>query len=256
MKEKLLTFWWFIQRPKMYGQIWQLFLRRFFLRNDRYKEFESIKWCESISTTEKDGFHQLFPDVDFENLNNRFPEIINSAIERVKSSPFEMGGAGALDLIYNITSITKVQAILETGVSYGWSSLAFLLALKDQSGRLFSIDMPYPKMGNEDFVGIAVPSELKKNWTLYNFPDRVGIPRAINNNKAKFDLIHYDSDKSYSGRKWAYPILWEALKTGGLFISDDIQDNIAFKEFCDQLNLKPTIVESQNKFVGILRKCQ
>ena len=46
------------------------------------------------------------------------------------------------------------------------------------------------------------------------------------------DLCHYDSDKSYYGRRWAYPKLWEALKTGGIFISDDIQDNWAFKEFC------------------------
>ena len=44
------------------------------------------------------------------------------------------------------------------------------------------------------------------------------------------DLCHYDSDKSWWGRAYAF-LLWKALKPGGLFISDDIQDNMFFAEF-------------------------
>ena len=70
----------------------------------------------------------------------------------------------------------------------------------------------------------------------------------------KIDLCHYDSDKSWWGRHYAYPILWDSLKSGGLFISDDIQDNLYFSEFVKKKNLKFVIVEFEGKFIGLIRK--
>ena len=255
MKEKLSTIWWFIQHPDMYSQIWQLFLRRFILKNDRFKENEAIEWCKTKAISEKEAIQELFPDKPFLAILDKHPEEIRQSNKKIKKSPFEMGGAGALDLLYNITLYCKATNVLETGVSYGLSSLAFLLASREQNGKLYSVDMPYPKMGNEDFVGIAVPKNLMDNWILFRVPDRVGIPKAIKASKGKFDLVHYDSDKSYSGRKWAYPLIWDSLKEGGYFISDDIQDNTAFIEFCVSKKLDSIIVESQGKYVGIALKC-
>ena len=67
-------------------------------------------------------------------------------------------------------------------------------------------------------------------------------------------MCHYDSDKSYDGRMWAYPILWRALRPGGIFISDDISDNLAFRDFAAQISATPTVVKFDNKYVGILLK--
>lgn len=253
MKEKFLTTWWFIQRPRMYVQAWQLFIRRIFLRNDRFGNKEALTWCKKVSISENDALNKLFPKASFGDLFDTHADIIELASSKVKNTPVQMGGEGALNILYNITFLSSAKKILETGVAYGWSSLAFLLALKKE-GKLYSIDMPYPKMKNEKFVGIVVPEELRANWKLYRYPDRIGVPKAIKETNTTFDIIHYDSDKSYSGRKWAYPILWKTVREGGFFISDDIQDNIAFKEFCEKLNKKPIIVESQNKYVGIIVK--
>ena len=41
-------------------------------------------------------------------------------------------------------------------------------------------------------------------------------------------MVHYDSDKSYEGMKWAYETLFPYVKKGGVFISDDINDNSAY----------------------------
>ena len=68
------------------------------------------------------------------------------------------------------------------------------------------------------------------------------------------DLCHYDSDKTYYGRRWAYPKLWKALRPGGIFVSDDIQDNFAFREFVESRSLDYRVVESQGKYVGVCRK--
>ena len=66
--------------------------------------------------------------------------------------------------------------------------------------------------------------------------------------------MHYDSDKSYYGRRFAFPLIWEALRPRGIFISDDIQDNMAFAEFTAEKGVVPSVTESGGKFVGICRK--
>jgi len=167
----------------------------------------------------------------------------------------KMGGPGHLDLIYAATKLSGAQRVVETGVAYGWSSLAILAALADRpNARLVSVDMPYPKMNNEDDVGVAVPARFRAPWSLVRAPDRRGIAKAISLVGGSIDLCHYDSDKSYYGREFAYPLLWNALGSGGIFISDDIQDNFAFREFVEGLGLDFAVTTSEGKYVGVIRK--
>jgi predicted O-methyltransferase YrrM len=165
-----------------------------------------------------------------------------------------MGGAGDLDLLFQAIRRSKARRVIETGVAYGWSSLAALSALRETDGRLASVDMPYPKEPSEAFVGVAVPAELRDRWTLIREPDRNGLRKAIRAFGGVIDLCHYDSDKSYPGRMFAYPLLWKALRPGGVFISDDVQDNFAFRDFCAEHRIRFALTESDGKFVGIARK--
>ena len=169
-----------------------------------------------------------------------------------------MGGAGALDLLHGIARGISAKSVIETGVAYGWSSLALLLAIHDQAGAsLVSTDMPYVKMNNERWVGCTVPDELRRHWTLIRRADRQGIPKAIRL-LPEIDLCHYDSDKTYQGRMWAYPKLWNHLRPGGVFISDDIGDNLAFKNFSETLGIQPIVAlapkNELTRYVGILLK--
>ena len=111
-----------------------------------------------------------------------------------------------------------------------------------------------PKKKNDNDVGIVVPEYLRENWTLIRKPDNPGIIDALNQSNGNVDLCHYDSDKSWWGRNYAYPILWKSLKPGGLFISDDIQDNLYFSEFVKKNFLKFSVIEFNGKFVGLIRK--
>jgi len=181
--------------------------------------------------------------------------LLKEAEQRAARSAVEMGGSGDLDLLYAATSLSHASRAIETGVAYGWSSLAILAGFEGRDNtRLISVDMPYPKMNDEDFVGIAVPEPLRQSWQLIREPDRNGLKKAITQLGGKIDLCHYDSDKSYQGRKYAYPMLWEALEPGGIFISDDIQDNFAFKEFVEEKSLTFAVTSSGGKYVGIVRK--
>ncbi len=68
-------------------------------------------------------------------------------------------------------------------------------------------------MGNDDYVGCVIPENLKSKWELQRLPDVKGIPLALKKFDNTIDFCHYDSDKSYTGRMWASPLLWNALIT-------------------------------------------
>ena len=166
----------------------------------------------------------------------------------------KFGGAADLNLIYNICLKKKPIKILETGVALGWSSLTFLdEKKKNKKGKLISIDMPYMDKKNKSYVGLAVPKKYYKMWKLYKYPDRVILNKIIKSNFI-FDLVHYDSDKSYYGRYWFYKRIWPNIKIKGLLISDDVKDNYAFFDFARSVNKKYYIVKNNNKYSGLIIK--
>jgi len=172
------------------------------------------------------------------------PDAFEAADRRVAAHPVrfkELGlaGAGQLDVIYTIVAGLSRRRVLETGVALGWSSLAILLGM-GPDGRLVSVDMPYPYLAGGSWVGMAVPPELAGRWKLIRRPDRAGLPQALK--EGPFDFIHYDSDKAYEGRRRAYPLLWRALAPGGVLMSDDVSDNLAWADFCKDVGLTPVAV--------------
>ena len=151
--------------------------------------------------------------------------------------------------------MTDTKFVVETGVGYGWSSLAILYALskKNEAKGLVSIDMPYPSSKNNEYVGKVIPNSLKAKWKLIRLPDKPGIKVTIKNNLEKFDLAHYDSDKSYSGRKMAFQILDKYVREDTIIIMDDIQDNKFFKDYIYKNKINCwKIFKFQNKYVGVI----
>ena len=254
VKEQFKTLFWFLSRPKYIPQILQV-LKRGKNRALENSRSESTKWCEEVAIDIEEAYWKLISNRKVEELASLFPTELRLAKDREAACEVKMGGEGAISFIYHLVKSTKSLKIIETGVAYGWSSLAILLAIKNREGAcLISNDMPYIKLGNDDHVGCVVPEELRTNWELQREPDIVGIPKAIKKIKDSVDLFHYDSDKSYTGRMWSSPLIWDALRKGGFFVADDINDNLAFKHFAEKVNRKPVIIEHQGKFVGVIKK--
>lgn len=252
---KIETLAWFARRPPLWGQV--LVLAKHKLLPDRdTPELRSraTAWCRERAVS----LSELCARLDWPEPGSLRASLgedrWRTACEAAKSVPGAMGGPGHLDLLYTAVLHTRARTVLETGVAYGWSSLALLEALQQTGGRLVSVDMPYVKEGKESFVGTVVPATLRSNWTLLRLADRQGIPRALRALGGRIDLCHYDSDKSYWGRHWAYPILWQALRPGGVFISDDIQDNFAFDDFAQKHGLSAFVLEYEQKYIGIVKK--
>ena len=251
--EKIHTLIWFLKRPKFWLHAIEL-IKRIFLSNLDTISHKEIarKWASEHSVSYEEALLKMGIDGNKQGMSKA---ILKEGQDLADKSLANMGGPGDTNLLYDIVRLTKSKLVIETGVAYGWSSLSILYAMsQNNEGKLYSVDMPYPKMDNESFVGIVIPERFKKRWSLIREPDRNGLKKAIKKIGYKIDFCHYDSDKSWWGRAYAFPILWRALNLGGLFISDDIQDNLYFAEFAKAKSMPYAVIKSGNKYVGIIRK--
>jgi len=68
------------------------------------------------------------------------------------------------------------------------------------------------------------------------------------------DMAYPISDRSWYSRQYGYELLWNAIRPGGVFISDDISRHMAFAEFVSEKGARFAETQSHNKFVGIALK--
>lgn len=249
----LKTFVAYLKRPDLYPELGRKIIKNTVNRGNAFKGKEKTNsWASSKAVSQKEAVSGLF-GIDIEPFKNNFAQVLKEAEQRQNDCPIKMGGAGALELIYYSCEYTEAKHAVETGVAYGWSSLAALLSLKKRGGTLYSSDMPYLAQDGDQYVGYVVPENLKPNWKLFRFADKESLPKIFAGNPT-FDVVHYDSDKSYNGRLWAYNELYKHLRKGGVFISDDIGDNSAYQDFCETNNIQTVVVEYEGKYIGVFIK--
>lgn len=255
-KMKTRALFWYLARPRFYGNLFSRIRSKLFratgIRRDTRQDAE--KWCASLATDTQGAIRRIAGRPAGKDVRELFPDIFAEAERRAAACPVKMGGAADLNLIYWLCESVGAGKVIETGVAYGWSSLAILLSLQNRAGgRLISTDMPYPGRGNDEYVGCVVPPALTPPWKIIKLADHEGLPAALEE-LGSIDACHYDSDKSYEGRMWAYPMLWRALRTGGLLMSDDIGDNVAFRDFSQGISVDPVVIAFKNKYSGVLVK--
>lgn len=249
----LKTFGAYVKRPDLYPELGRKIIKNTFNRGNAFKGKESTNiWAAQKAISQEEATLHLF-NVHKLEFKSDFSEILATAQQRETDCPIKMGGAGALELIYYACEFTKSRNVIETGVAYGWSSLAVILSLEKRNGVLYSSDMPYLAQDGDKYVGYIVPENFKNSWKLFRFADKESLPKIFAD-CSEFDVVHYDSDKSYNGRMWAYEELYAHLREGGVFISDDIGDNSAFQDFCENKGIEATIIEYEKKYIGVFIK--
>ena len=211
---KLASVIWFLKRPKLYP-ISFICSNLSFLGDEADTREESERWCSSLAISVPEAILQVTGVPFGQPLADKFKAEFDEASRRAAACPVVMGGPGALDLLYYAAKHFRAEKVIETGVAYGWSSLALLLALRDRAGaRLISTDMPYVQGDNDAYVGCVVPEELKLKWEIIKSADRQALPRAL----AKLgviDLCHYDSARLIY--ECGLLQLWSALRPEMLY---------------------------------------
>jgi len=255
MTTKVQTLVWYLRRPRLLPDMLNLLARRWGLRkrsalNDTREA--ATTWCISCAVDVNTAVTKVTGRPAPRSVRSEFPEVFAEADHRATSCPVSMGGGASVDLLYWLSEHLEARRVVETGVAYGWSSLAFLLSLQHRSGsHLISTDRPYIGSESDLYAGCVVPQELRSQWSILQYADRQALPAALKRSHP-IDICHYDSDKSYEGRMWAYPRMWKALRRGGLLVSDDVGDNIAFQNFCQMVDATPVVVNLQSKYAGLL----
>jgi predicted O-methyltransferase YrrM len=183
-----------------------------------------------------------------EEVRNRFQtRVINT--EGYPAWP--MSNFGLL-FLYSLTRIQRPQVVLETGVGHGASSAVLTQAMRaNGSGKLYSIDLPnakYPmssgiisdSMGAME-TGWLVSDSLKSYWTLVLGESRQKLPELLEQ-VASVDFFIHDSEHTYQAMMFEYTSVWPHLSRGGFLISDDVNWNEAFGDFCSANHAQGRIV--------------
>ena len=237
-------------RPKMLPEMLRKITLRFtevtdekqldqFVENCRLNHTNAKQWAEAIDA-------KLWAEaVEFADNQTEYSEKILAEI------PVQMGGGGFYALLYFITRVCKPNVVVETGVAAGFSSRAFLTAIKkNKNGKLVSSDFPYFRIENpEKYIGILVEDELRSQWDLVVGSDKDNLPK-IANMLSEINILHYDSDKSVAGRNFALDCFEDKFTTNSVTLFDDIQDNLHFNEYVK--NKQHLIFEFNGKYVGLI----
>jgi len=227
-------------------------------------------WCKRSSISDTDHMSAIDNNLWKEtreyarqlenNLKNRYKGEVQTSDFNSKSG---VGGSASYDLLYFYTRHLQPEIVVETGVSAGWSSRSILDALnKNEAGHLYSNDLPYLERSmiqerhdvypDVDDVGVLVSENQKSRWELTLGPDRENLPKILSNIDS-VDLVHYDSDKTYKGRKFAMEAVRDKLHSSSVVIMDDITDNTFFRDFVSKNSMEYYVIESERggKYVGI-----
>ena len=238
------------------GNNFRVIIRKLVKRLENSNSSAALKWAKDNVNISTDEFCRKIDEKLFQHVKQDISKIESNANQELEKIGIDLGGGGNYLLLYFLVRKFKPSNIVETGVAAGWTSLAILHALeKNGKGRLYSSDFPYFRLENpEQYIGILVKdNNLKTRWYLDTSGDEMSLPR-INTllGEQKIHLFHYDSDKSYSGRNFALKTLKDKFESSCIIIFDDIQDNLHFKELVAEGALKYTILEFQNKYIGMI----
>src|SRR5690349_18983787 len=241
-----------ILKPGYLGVIAKKIIYRF--ENSGSTKNEYLKWYESNSTT-IESFTSVLDPALYEEATKYDWELNERARQILSTLPVKLGGGGFSSLIYYMIRKMKPALVIETGVAAGFSSQAILKALSvNGSGELYSSDFPYFRIDNpEKYVGIIVEPELKEGWHLYTAGDEANLPAILAQAKGKkIDMLHYDSDKSYTGRVRALKILHDHFHSDSWLLFDDINDNSHFKDMVENDKHAYRIFKLKRKYIGVI----
>ena len=145
---------------------------------------------------------------------------------------------GKLSVYYQLCRMLAPATVVETGVFFGLSSAKWLQGLHDNGrGSMYSIDLPggnwpggrrYPAGAGP---GFAVPAHLRNRWKLRLGPSQELLSPLLEQ-LGEIDIFFRDSEHTYEAMTFEFNCAWPHLRDGGLLISDDVDRNTAFQDFC------------------------
>ncbi|HEV2317034.1 MAG TPA: class I SAM-dependent methyltransferase [Thermoplasmata archaeon] len=152
------------------------------------------------------------------------------------------------EVLYLIVRAAGPETVVETGISYGFSSAYVLQALHDNGhGRLYSISLPHvaePRAaeGTESGAlvyarsgappGAVVPDHLRYHWTIRR-GNPEGILPVLLEEVGPVDLFLHDSESVMDDALREFRSAWAHLSPEGYLLTDDLHRSPALTSFLE-----------------------
>jgi predicted O-methyltransferase YrrM len=181
-----------------------------------------------------------------------FDALYSETLAQLKAQGLDVGRAafGGWDdanpafarAVWSLAVHLRPKHAVETGVARGVTTRIILEALhRADSGHLWSIDRPPLDRDLHDQIGVAVPSGLRKRWTLLRGTSRRVLPGLLAR-VGPIDLFVHDSLHTERNLRFELAQAWPAMATNGALIADDIEQNTAFRHFLGSVPAVEAIV--------------
>ena len=168
--------------------------------------------------------------------------------------------------LYAATRDSRPTIVVETGVLKGHSSSAILSGMaENDTGALISIDLPIEQqqsiiVGEQHIqdslassglsIGGVIPLHLRSRWTLILGNSLQVLPGVLDQ-RGSISMFVHDSLHTYDHMMGEYRLGYDALEPGGLLVSDDVNYNSAWSDFCKSKNQESkTISKSSGERTG------
>ena len=216
---------------------------------------DNLEKINNLKISAEDYLKKIDPNLYQEAIIETDNIIKNSDLITKNYNNIKFGGNYALEIHYFLTRYYKPKIIFETGVAAGYSSYAFLEAIKkNNAGKLFSSDFPYFRLENpEQYIGIVVPNDLKKYWRLEILGDNKNFDK-FSNEFNEINLFFYDSDKRYLSKKKFFEKIDNYLNKKSVIIVDDLHNDSFFLEYVEEKKIQKWYIleSSRNHIVGLI----
>jgi predicted O-methyltransferase YrrM len=174
-------------------------------------------------------------------------------------SDFGVKQSGVYNLIlaHILIRARKMQVVIETGISSGRSSTAFLEALcMNNEGTLYSFDLDpedtartplatkpeyaahYQNYTTYAPVGVKapgwlVPDFVKSRWVVTLGDSNITLPKKLSE-IGTIDMFYHDSDHTYETMTHEFNEAWPRLRSGGLLLVDNASTSNAYPDFIEK----------------------
>lgn len=180
-------------------------------------------------------------DREINNLRERL-EKSNFSVKQVLSKDSSTSRLLILDFI---TRNLALDTYIETGTQHGLSASVVGVAVSDLGGlhKCVSIDVT-----DNNVISVAEPV----SYVVLDSPVRRNFKKiCLENNLGKVVFFH-DSDHSYENMYQEFDFAWNRLNVS-ILLSDDIDGNSAFFDFCSHNNLNGfRVMINQGPAVGVV----
>jgi predicted O-methyltransferase YrrM len=150
--------------------------------------------------------------------------------------------------LYALVRLARPSVVVETGVANGHSSWLLLAALRaNGSGELHSLDVTAD-------VGALVDDHDRWHLQIAAVEDAPRqLRRTLHALSGEVDVFVHDSDHRYLNQIVEYRAAWPAMRPGGVFASDDVDDSRAFLDFAAAIAAEPHLMFDGVKVFGAVR---